>query len=127
VRLAGWLRVASIHAPPAVDFVNGHPVGGAARVKSYQSLMGELLGAARRQEKQGSDVALLYGGDWNEGTRTGGPGSPSWLAKKAGMKMHGNGRIDWEMSRGCRVTDMKVGPSAGSDHRLITFTVSSGG
>ncbi len=113
-------------APPAVDFVNGQGVGGAARVKSYKSLMTEMAGAAARQEKNHPGMATLFGGDFNEGTRTHGVGSPAWLAKQAGMKMHGthNGRgIDWEMSRGCRVTHMKVGPSGGSDHNLVTFTV----
>lgn len=124
VRLAGWLRVASIHAPPGIDWKNGHAVGGSERVKSYQSLTQKLLRAADRQEERNPDVAMLYGGDWNEGARTGGPGSPSWLASEAGMKKHANGSIDWEMSRGCRVTDMKKGPHFGSDHPLITFTVS---
>ena len=50
--------------------------GGEARVKSYKSLMTQLLKAADRQEKNNNDVALLYGGDWNEGTRSHGVGSP---------------------------------------------------
>ena len=124
VRLGGWLRVASIHAPPAVDFVNGHGVGGDARVKSYKSLMTQLAGAAQRHENRNNEVALLFGGDWNETTHPGGGlGSPAWLAAQAGMKMNSKRPIDWEMSRGCKVTHMKVGPNAGSDHKLITFTV----
>ena len=124
VRLAGWLRVASVHAPPAVDFVNGKPVGGDARVKSYQSLMQQLAKAANRVEGNHPDLALLYGGDWNEPTGTHGPGSPHWLAQQAGMKMNSKRPIDWEMARGCKVTDMRVGKNFGSDHKLIMFTVS---
>lgn len=118
VRIAGWLRVASVHAPPGIDWVNGRPVGAPARVKSYQSLMQKLLKQANR-----NDTALLIGGDWNEGARTGGPGSPSWLAAQAGLTKHANHSIDWEMSRGLRLQYLKPGPDGGSDHRLRTFTV----
>lgn len=82
VRIGDWLRVASIHAPPGIDWKNGRPVGPEQRVKSYQSLMNKLLAASKRNP----DVALLYGGDWNEGARSTGPGSPAWLAAQAGMK-----------------------------------------
>ena len=123
VRLAGWLRVASVHAPPAVDFVNGHGVGGDARVKSYKSLMSQLLKAADRQERNNPDVALLYGGDWNEGTRSHGVGSPSWLAEQAGMRKVSSAPIDWEMVRGAKITNMKKRDGHGSDHPLITFTI----
>jgi hypothetical protein len=123
VRIAGWLRVASVHAPPGIDWKNGHAVGADARVKSYQSLTRKLLAAADRQEKRNPEIALLIGGDWNEGASTGGPGSPSWLAAQAGMKKHAHHSIDWEMSRGLKLTNLEKGPSGGSDHRLITFTV----
>lgn len=122
VRVAGWLRVASIHAPPGIDWVNGRPVGGEARVKSYQSLTRKLAQAANRNP----DMAMLYGGDWNEGASTGGPGSPSWLAARAGMKKYPTGGIDWEMARGCVLTNLKRGPRGGSDHPLVTFTVTRG-
>lgn len=124
VRVAGWLRVASVHAPPGIDWVNGHPVGGEARVKSYQSLTRKLLASATRQEENNPELGMLIGGDWNEGAVTGGPGSPSWLAARAGMKKHATGGIDWEMSRGVKLTDIKTGPKRGSDHPLVTFTVS---
>jgi hypothetical protein len=126
VRLGGWLRVASVHAPPAIDFENGHAVGPAARVKSYISLMKKLAGAAERNEKNANGVAMLIGGDWNEGPNSTGVGSPHWLAKQAGMKTYPGGRIDWEMARGCKVSNVKVGPHGGSDHRLVTFTVTKG-
>jgi hypothetical protein len=119
VKLAGWLRVASIHAPPGIDWVNGRPVGGEARIKSYQSLTQKLARAANRNP----NVAMLYGGDWNEGARTGGPGSPSWLAAKTGMKKYPTGGIDWEMARGCVLENLRRGPTGGSDHPLVTFTV----
>lgn len=119
VQLAGWLRVVSVHAPPGIDWKNGRPVGGEARIESYQSLTRKLLRDATRNPKE----AVLIGGDWNEGARTGGPGSPSWLAAQAKMRKYANGSIDWEMARGARLTNMKKGPDGGSDHRLVTFTV----
>ncbi|MDP3158288.1 MAG: peptidoglycan-binding protein [Archangium sp.] len=124
VRVAGWLRVASVHAPPGIDWVNGRPVGGEARIKSYQSLTKKLLASAQRQAERNPELGMLIGGDWNEGAVTGGPGSPAWLAAKGGMKKHPTGGIDWEMSRGVKLTDLKRGPKGGSDHPLITFTVS---
>ena len=39
------------------------------------------------------------------------------------MKMASKRPIDWEMARGCKVTDMRVGKNFGSDHKLILFTV----
>ncbi len=118
VKLAGWLRVASVHAPPGIDWVNGRAQGGADRVKSYQSLTKKLAAEANR-----TDSAILYGGDWNEGARTGGPGSPSWLAEKAGLKKFANGGIDWQMGRGVQLTNHKRGDDFGSDHHLWTYTV----
>jgi peptidoglycan hydrolase-like protein with peptidoglycan-binding domain len=120
VQLAGWLRVVSVHAPPGIDWKNGRPVGGEQRIESYQSLTRKLLRDATRNPKE----AVLIGGDWNEGARTGGPGSPSWLAAKAGMKKYANGSIDWEMARGAKLSNLRKGPDGGSDHRLVTFTVS---
>jgi hypothetical protein len=125
VQLAGWLRVTSVHLPPAIDFKNGHAVGPAARVKSYLSSMKELLKAAKRNERNNPDGAMLIGGDWNEGPNSTGVGSPNWLARMAGMKKYPAGHIDWEMARGCKVSHVKRGPAGGSDHHLITFTISA--
>lgn len=122
VQLAGWLRVVSVHAPPGINWVGGVPRGGDARIKSYQSLTSKLLSHVRRSRE-----AVLLGGDWNEGASTGGPGSPSWLAARGGLRKYANGRIDWEMARGAKVSNVRVGPSGGSDHRLVTFTVTRGG
>lgn len=127
VNIAGWLRVASIHAPPGIDFDNGRAIGPAQRVKSYQSLTRKLAAAAQRQAKNNPDVAVLYGGDWNEGAKTMGLGSPAWLAKQAGMKKYATGGIDWEMVRGARLADVVRGPRGGSDHPLVTFTVKRNG
>lgn len=118
VQLAGWLRVVSVHAPPGIDWVNGVPRGGSERIKSYQSLTRKLLAHTRR-----SKDAVLIGGDWNEGARTGGPGSPSWLAARGGLKKYRNGRIDWEMARGAKLSNMHVGSDGGSDHRIVAFTI----
>ncbi len=118
VKVAGWLRVASVHAPPGLDWVNGQPRGHADRVRSYRSLMEKLLKQANK-----NDTPLLIGGDWNEGASTGGPGSPSWLAAQAGLTKHANHSIDWEMSRGLKLKYFAPGPDGGSDHRLRTFTV----
>lgn len=122
VQLAGWLRVVSVHAPPGIDWVNGVPRGGEQRIKSYQSLTRRLLTHVRR-----SRDAVLVGGDWNEGARTGGPGSPSWLAANGKLKKYANGRIDWEMARGAKVSNVRTGPRSGSDHRLVMFTVTKPG
>jgi exonuclease III len=130
VQLAGWLKVVSVHQPPSVDWKNGQPVGPENRVKTYKSLSEKLLAFAKRQLKNNPDQALLIGGDWNEPASTRGKWSPTWIAQQAGMtthggvKTHGNGRIDWEMSTGCRVSNVKAGPTLGSDHNILTFTVS---
>jgi hypothetical protein len=130
VQLAGWLKVVSAHQPPSVDWKNGHPVGPENRVKTYASLSEKLLAFAKRQLKNNPDQALLIGGDWNEPASTQGKWSPNWIAQQAGMtthggvKTHGNGRIDYEMSHGCRVSNIKAGPTGGSDHNIVTFTVS---
>ena len=130
VQLAGWLKVVSAHQPPSVDFKNGQPVGPPNRVKTFKSLSEKLLAFAQRQLKNNPDQALLIGGDWNEPASTKGKWSPAWIAQQAGMathggvKTHGNGRIDWEMSHGCRVSNVKAGPTLGSDHNIVTFTVS---
>lgn len=121
VRLAGWLRVGSVHAPPGIDWKNGKPVGGEARIRSYQSLTKKLAAHANRAQERG--LAVLLGGDWNEGATTGGPGSPSWLANKAGLKKHPTGGIDWMMSSGLALTKLHRGPKFGSDHPLVTYTV----
>ncbi|WP_170115663.1 peptidoglycan-binding domain-containing protein [Melittangium boletus] len=130
VQLAGWLKVVSVHQPPSVDWKNGKPVGPENRVKTYASLSEKLLAFAKQQLKRNPDQALLIGGDWNEPASTQGKWSPGWIAQQAGMnthggvKTHGNGRIDWEMSKGCRVSNIKAGPTGGSDHNIVTFTVS---
>ncbi|KFE71933.1 peptidoglycan-binding domain-containing protein [Hyalangium minutum] len=130
VQLAGWLKVVSAHQPPSVDWKNGHPVGPENRVKTYASLSEKLLAFAKRQIKNNPDQALLIGGDWNEPASTRGKWSPNWIAQQAGMtthggaKTHGNASIDWEMSHGCRVSNIKAGPTGGSDHNIVTFSVS---
>jgi hypothetical protein len=130
VQLAGWLKVVSVHQPPSVDWKNGQPVGPENRVKTFKSLSEKLLAFAKRQLQNNPDQALLIGGDWNEPASTQGKWSPGWIAQQAGMtthggvKTHGHGRIDYELSRGCRVSNVKAGPTGGSDHNIVTFTVS---
>ncbi|MGV3620252.1 MAG: hypothetical protein ACO1OB_05525 [Archangium sp.] len=121
VRLAGWLRVGSVHAPPGIDWKNGRPVGGEQRIRSYQSLTSKLAAHANRAQDRG--LAVLLGGDWNEGAATGGRGSPSWLANKAGLKKYPTGGIDWQMASGLHLTKLRRGAKYGSDHPLVTFTV----
>jgi hypothetical protein len=130
VQLAGWLEVVSAHQPPSVDWKNGHPIGPENRVKTYESLSEKLLAFAKQQLKSNPGQALLIGGDWNEPASTQGKWSPGWIAQQAGLtthggaKTHGNGRIDYEMSNGCKVSNVKAGPTGGSDHNIVTFTVS---
>lgn len=126
VKLAGWLRVTSVHTPPAIDWKNGHAVGPAQRIQSYGSLAQKLVGFVKGQKAKHPGDAQLVGGDWNEGSSSFGRWSPTWIAAKAGLQKHGDHRIDWEMSDGCKVKNVKVGPSGGSDHRIVTFTVSRG-
>jgi hypothetical protein len=130
VKLAGWLQVVSAHQPPSVDWKDGKPVGPKNRVDTYKSLSEKLLGFAKRKIERNPDQGLLIGGDWNEPASTKGTWSPGWIAKQAGMKTHGNvethghGKIDYELSYGCRVSNVKAGPTGGSDHNIVTFTVS---
>lgn len=121
VRLAGWLRVGSVHAPPGIDWKNGKAVGGEARIRSYQSLTSKLAQHANRAQDRG--LAVLLGGDWNEGANSSGLGSPSWLANKAGLKKHPTGGIDWMMSSGLTLSKLRRGAKYGSDHPLVTYTV----
>lgn len=124
VQVAGWLRLASVHLPPAIDWKNGHAVGPAARVKSYQQLMQKLAAQAKAEHKKNPTEGILFGGDWNEGAGSFGYGSPTWLANQAHMKKYTPGKgIDWAMGLGVKVTNMKKGPHGGSDHALVTYTV----
>ncbi|GMU01457.1 hypothetical protein KH5H1_55770 [Corallococcus caeni] len=130
VQLAGWLKVVSAHQPPSVDWKNGQPVGPPNRVSTYKSLSEKLLAFAKRQLEKNPDQALLIGGDWNEPASTKGKWSPGWIAQQAGMtthggvETHGHGKIDYELSAGCKVSHVKAGPTGGSDHNIVTFTVS---
>lgn len=118
MQVGGWLDVVSVHAPPGINWQGGHAVGPEQRIRSYGSLMEKLLGHVR--DTQGP---MVVGGDWNEGAATGGRFSPSWFATHARLTKHADGGIDWEMSRGATVTDVRRGPSGGSDHRPVLFTV----
>ncbi|MFP2895616.1 peptidoglycan-binding domain-containing protein [Corallococcus sp. 4LFB] len=130
VKLAGWLQVVSAHQPPSVDWKDGHPVGPKNRVSTYKSLSEKLLGFAKRKIENNPDQGVLIGGDWNEPASTKGKWSPGWIARQAGMtthggvESHGHGKIDYAMSYGCRVSNVKAGPTGGSDHNIVTFTVS---
>jgi len=121
--------VVSVHQPPTVDFKNGQIVGPENRVKTFKSLSEKLLGFAKRQLEKNPEQALLIGGDWNEPDTSKGKWSPQWLAQQAGMKTHGgvkthgHGAIDYELSAGCTVSKVKAGPTMGSDHNIVTFTV----
>lgn len=129
VKLAGWLDVVSVHQPPSVDWKGDKMVGPQKRIDTYKSLSEKLLGYAKNQIANDPSQGLLIGGDWNEAASTTGKYSPGWLAKQAGMKKyggletHGHGKIDWEMAYGALVSNMKVGPTGGSDHNIVTFTV----
>ena len=62
-----------------------------------------------------------------KGAATGGPGSPSWLAAHGKMQKHAHHSIDWEMSRGLKLTHTQVRGAGLSDHNLVTFTVKRNG
>ncbi|MBN9685617.1 MULTISPECIES: peptidoglycan-binding domain-containing protein [unclassified Corallococcus] len=130
VKLAGWLQVVSAHQPPSVDWKGGEPVGPKNRVSTYKSLSEKLLGFAQRKIAKNPDEGLLIGGDWNEPASTKGKWSPGWIAQQAGMKLHGgveshgHGKIDYAMSYGAKVTNVRAGPTGGSDHNIVMYTVS---
>lgn len=131
VKLAGWLQVVSAHQPPSVDWNSqGQPIGPKNRVSTYKSLSEKLLAFAKRKIENHPDQGLLIGGDWNEPASTKGKWSPGWIAQQAGMKTHGgveshgHGKIDYAMSYGCRVSNVRAGPTGGSDHNIVMFTVS---
>ena len=127
VLLDGWLKVTSVHLPPAIDFKNGHATGAhEARQQSYISLMKKLEASAERFEKNHPGSAMLIGGDWNEGPNSSGVGSPHWLAQMAKMKTYAMGHIDWEMAHGAKVSNAHRRNNAGSDHSPWTFTVTQG-
>ncbi|MBN8232739.1 endonuclease/exonuclease/phosphatase family protein [Corallococcus macrosporus] len=130
VQLAGWLKVVSAHQPPSVDWNSkGQMIGPPKRVSTYKSLSEKLLAFAKRQLERNPDQALLIGGDWNEPASTKGKFSPGWIAQQAGMKTHGgveshgHGKIDYAMSAGCQVSNVRAGPTGGSDHNIVMFTV----
>ncbi|CAM4164234.1 peptidoglycan-binding domain-containing protein [Corallococcus exiguus] len=130
VKLAGWLQVVSAHQPPSVDWKGGEPVGPKNRVSTYKSLSEKLLGFAQRKIAKNPDEGLLIGGDWNEPASTKGKWSPGWIAQQAGMtthggvESHGHGKIDYAMSYGCKVSNVRAGPTGGSDHNIVMYTVS---
>ncbi|RKH01286.1 hypothetical protein D7X32_20665 [Corallococcus carmarthensis] len=130
VKLAGWLQVVSAHQPPSVDWKGGEIDGPKNRVSTYKSLSEKLLGFANRKIAKNPDEGLLIGGDWNEPASTKGKWSPGWIAQQAGMtthggvESHGHGKIDYAMSYGCKVSNVKAGPTGGSDHNIVLFTVS---
>ncbi|MGE6761425.1 endonuclease/exonuclease/phosphatase family protein [Corallococcus interemptor] len=131
VKLAGWLQVVSAHQPPSVDWnAKGQPIGPKNRVSTYKSLSEKLLAFAKRKIENHPDQGLLIGGDWNEPASTKGKWSPGWIAQQAGMKTHGgveshgHGKIDYAMSYGARVSNVRAGPTGGSDHNIVMFTVS---
>jgi len=124
LQLAGWLELASVHQPPSVNWKNGHMVGPQKRIDTYRSLSEKLVAFGKKQLARNPNEALLIGGDWNEQSSTNGKWSPGWIAKQLGMKKNRGGHIDWDLSRGCQVSHVKVGPTGGSDHHIVTFTVS---
>jgi len=128
VKLAGWLEVASVHQPPSVNWKNGKMVGPENRVDTYRYTSQAVAKFAQRQVAKNPNDGLLIGGDWNEGAATRGKWSPNWIASQAGLTTHGgrntgHGPIDYELSRGVRVSNIRVGPTGGSDHHIETFTV----
>lgn len=128
VKLAGWLEVASVHQPPSVDWKHGKMVGPENRVDTYRYTSEAVAKFAQRQVAAHPHDGLLIGGDWNEAASTRGKYSPNWIASQAGMTTHGgrntgHGPIDYELSRGLRMSHIRVGPKGGSDHNIETFTV----
>lgn len=127
VRVAGWLRVGSLHGPPGVGFdAAGRMTGVDDRRASWQSWM---LALARLLERRtmpadpNAGTAELWGGDWNEGRRSVGRLSPSWLARRYGLALVGRG-IDYVAVRGCQVSSWRrVGRGPGMDHDAVLYVV----
>lgn len=127
VKVAGWLKLVSVHAPPGIDFRNGRMIGPEQRKKAYAELTTRLAQMAARHQKNHPNDGLLIGGDWNEPARFGGKFSPAWIAAQAKMQKAAPRGIDWELARGAKVERMRVGPDGGSDHHMVLFTVTKPG
>ncbi|RNL66233.1 endonuclease/exonuclease/phosphatase family protein [Nocardioides marmoriginsengisoli] len=128
VGLSDWLRVTTVHAPVQVLNHSSRFRGAARRITAYRRTAAALVKHARRVANRTPGVALVIAGDWNAGTAAYGVGTPSWVARKAGMKKHRvvGARIDWPMSRGCHLDDIEVDRTPhnlGSDHPIVRFTV----
>lgn len=126
VRVAGWLRVGSLHGPPGVGFTpDGRMTGVDDRRAAWQSWMLALARLLERRTTPGeyAGTAELWGGDWNEGRMSTGRLSPSWLARRYGLTLAGRG-IDYVGVRGCQVTRWRrVGRGPGMDHDAVLYVV----
>jgi endonuclease/exonuclease/phosphatase (EEP) superfamily protein YafD len=118
-RLDGWLTVTSLHLPPSVYWRHGRPHGPTARVRVYRQIIRRLSRWVAYREG-----SLLVAADWNEPADTSGRWSPRWLANVTGSRIATNGGIDYVLSRGCHVSNMRpVSDRGGSDHRAHIFTI----
>lgn len=127
--LVDEIAYGSVHAPVSVNWPDDKPVGPVRRVTAYIGFSRRLLRLFNRQTRKGR--ALCIGGDWNATRKDHGLATPNWLAKLAGALIvalpggTGHGPIDFPIVKGCRASNVKVHPARVSDHRLVTWTVTS--
>lgn len=106
-----WIRFASFHGVPV-------PKGG-ERKQAYAEGALEIVLWANIHSR----TPLLLAGDFNKPVRDQGIDSPQWIADKTGSTLEKGSHFDLVMSRNCAVTNIQTWDEGGSDHPLVTFTV----
>jgi endonuclease/exonuclease/phosphatase family metal-dependent hydrolase len=128
VRLAGWLRVRSVHLPTPTFWPNGRLMAPAERADDLRATM---RGLWRFLARPGFWNARLVAGDWNEPPQTVGQWTPRWLARTTGSRLavptsrEGHGRIDYAVVKGARVVEIFKDTTIPelSDHEPVIFKV----
>lgn len=128
VKIAGWLRVGSIHAPTPIYFGKSGPSGPEERLDDFMLLMKKVY----RYLKFAGKTSKIIVGDWNEPLSTKTPWSPGWIAAKTKATVKdtestsGFGRIDYPMGKNVKFDrvfkDLEINEN--SDHEPVIFTVS---
>jgi hypothetical protein len=114
--LDGWLRVASVHMPPAPLTSRSRPLAYAENCKALVRIFTRV------------GNPLLLAGDWNKSAVVVGPSTPSGVAAAIKATVTKAGRIDFPMTRDCTASNVTVLPDSatGSDHAAVLFTITEG-
>lgn len=137
VLLDGWLRVGSVHMPPAVRWDHGRPESASNKPAEDSRRVTAYVDAARRMRRFARFhpvKPLTYLGDWNESPTTTGYASPWWITEQVGgaivaprVSTHGAVRsrppIDYAIVRGCAAEVAWILRGyGGSDHSAVGYT-----